>query len=223
MLERQAAPLREQVVSAIRTGIVDATFLPGTRLKEKALCETYEVSRTVIREALRQLESEKLVHLESNVGPVVSELTVLDAKNLYEARGALEATAARLAASSASAEELEAIGAVFDEIVRADPAELSGLIALKNSFYNALMTACGNQVIAEMFSNIQARTNQLRRMTLSDPGRHQATIRELTAVVEAILRRDSEGAYAAAFAHVRSAGDLAMRKFHTNDNEDDRA
>lgn len=218
MLERQAAPLREQVVATIRRGIIDSTFPPASRLKEKELCATYGVSRTVVREALRQLESEKLVRLESNVGPVVSELSLTDVKDLYEARGALEATAAKLAASTASEDQLNVLTSVFDEIIRLDPNEIEKLVDLKNRFYDALMDACGNGVIAEMFGNVQARISQLRRITLSDPGRHAATVNELTAVVEAIRRRDADGAYAAAFTHVRSAAGIALHKFTDTSN-----
>lgn len=89
-VRRVAAPLREQVLELLRADILAAEFAPGQRLVESRLCERFEVSRTVIREVLRQLESEGLVALVPHRGPVVAELTRADAKALYEVRGALE-------------------------------------------------------------------------------------------------------------------------------------
>lgn len=59
-IRRTAAPLRTEVVNALRRAIVAQEFAPGDRLVETVMCEKYSVSRTVIREALRQLESEGL-------------------------------------------------------------------------------------------------------------------------------------------------------------------
>ena len=212
VITRQAAPLREQAVEAIRQQIVAAEYLPGSRLKEKDLCDALGVSRTVIREALRQLESERLIRLEPNVGPVVVTLSIKDAQDLYETRAALEGTAAKLAARVASPEQVEELTAVFDEITVADPTDLSGLITLKNNFYTALIEASGNAVIGEMFHNVQARISQLRRMTLGEPGRHARTLQELAAVLEAIKAGDGDAAFAATVVHVKSAESIAMQQ-----------
>ncbi|RZT66407.1 GntR family transcriptional regulator [Microcella alkaliphila] len=213
MIVRHGAPLREQAVEEIRAHIVDGTYLPGVRLKEKDLCETYEVSRTVIRETLRQLESERLVRIEPNVGPIVCVLSRSEVKDLYQTREILEATAARLAASAASAAQVLELEGICDEIALADHADLQRLIVMKNRFYDALMAASGNKVIAEMLQNIQARISQLRRLTLGSPGRHEQTVQELAKVVQAIKDRDADAAFGATVAHVKSAAEIAMRHF----------
>ncbi|MGQ1838641.1 GntR family transcriptional regulator [Kocuria turfanensis] len=213
VIPRQAAPLREQAVEAIRAHILDGTYLPGVRLKEKDLCDAYQVSRTVIREALRQLESERLVRIEPNVGPVVCVLTREDVKDLYQTREALEAAAARLAALNASAAQVQELEAIYDEIAMADQTDLPGLIEVKNRFYDALITASGNKVIGEMLQNVQARISQLRQLTLGAPGRHEHTVQELAKVVEAIKNRDADAAFAATVIHVKSAAVIALRYF----------
>lgn len=215
IITRHAAPLREQAVEAIREQIVAATYAPGSRLKEKDLCDALGVSRTVIREALRQLESERLIRLEPNVGPVVVTLSIKDAQDLYETRATLEGTAAKLAARVASPEQVEELTAIFDEIAVADPQDLFRLIALKNSFYNALTDASGNAVIGEMFHNVQARISQLRRMTLGEPGRHARTLQELAAVLEAIQAGDGDAAFAATVVHVKSAETIALQRLRS--------
>src|SRR6056297_3133463 len=98
-LIRSAAPVREQVLKALRTEIIEGRFAPGRRLTERELTEMLGVSRTVLRESLRQLEAEGLISLIPNQGPVVRALTVGEARELYRIREALEGLAARLFAN----------------------------------------------------------------------------------------------------------------------------
>lgn len=209
---RQAAPLREQTVAAIRAAILAGRHAPGDRLKEKDLCEQIGVSRTVIREALRQLEAERLVRIEPNVGPIVATLSRQDVADLYQTREALESAAARLAALQATPEQVETLRAAYDDIVIADPQDLPTLLEVKNRFYQALITASGNQVIGEMLHNVQARISQLRLITLGAPGRHEHTVQELATVLEAITRKDPDAAVAATVVHVREAASLALAR-----------
>jgi len=95
-IPRAAAPLRRQVVDELRHSIISGRLRPGARLVERELIAMMGVSRTVIREALRQLESEGLVAMIPNKGPVVRELTLVEAKDLYSIRAVLEGLAARL-------------------------------------------------------------------------------------------------------------------------------
>src|SRR5690606_19978438 len=208
---RQAAPLRAQALDAIRRAIVEGRYAPGTRLKERDLCETFAVSRTVIREALRQLESERLIHIEPQVGPTVSTLTLDDARALYEVRSALEATAGKLAARNGSDQDVTRLASIYDEITLAADAPMSELRTLKNTFYAQLVATAGNPVIGEMPDNVQARISQLRRITLSSPDRHRQMVAELARVVEAIEARDADAAFAACVAHVKSAELIALR------------
>jgi len=82
-VQKLAAPLRQQVLDGLRQAIIDGRLVPGARLIERELTEMMGVSRTVIREALRQLESEGLIAIIPNKGPVVRELTLAEARDLY--------------------------------------------------------------------------------------------------------------------------------------------
>lgn len=209
MIQRQAAPLREQAVEELRRRIVRGEFGPGERLKERVLVEELQVSRTVIREALRQLESERLIRIEPQVGPLVVEISVEQARQLYEVRAALEATAARLAAANRSDEDLEALRKSLVAIAQnLSPTER--LLDAKRDFYSALIDASHNQIIGEQLDGVQARISQLRRVTLSEPGRGPEMLDELRRVVEAIGDGDGERAYAASVEHVRAAAVIAI-------------
>ncbi|HEY0247513.1 MAG TPA: GntR family transcriptional regulator [Gryllotalpicola sp.] len=210
-IQRAAAPLRAQAVDYLRTAIVTGLYEPGTRLLEKRLVDELGVSRTVIRESLRQLETERLVDIVANFGPVVHALTKREAAGLYEVRAALEALAARNAAAQAGPEDVVRLRAAIDEIASsADAGELRETLELKSLFYTALVDASGNPTIGELFENIQARISELRSRSLSHTGRPDAMVRELTAIVDAIEAGDAERAALLAQAHVDTAASLAL-------------
>lgn len=215
MLERRAAPLRERAVEEIRTAIIRGELAPGSRITEKAVEQRLGVSRTVVREALRQLESERLIRMEPGSGPVVTQLTLDEARQLYEVRAALEAMAARLAARHGDETAIGALQAAFAQIGDAPPASLEALLAIKNDFYAALIAASRNHIIGEQLANVQARISQLRAVTLSAPDRHQQMRAELAAVVAAIARGDADAAYDLSVAHVMAASAIALD--HLND------
>lgn len=209
MLQRQAAPLREQAVKVLRDRIVRGELRAGERLKERILVEDLQVSRTVVREALRQLESERLIRIEPQVGPLVAELSADQARQLYEVRAALEATAARLAASNRTDAELRELQARLEEIeTRLTP--LDELLTAKRSFYAALIRASHNEIIGEQLDGVQARISQLRRVTLARADRGASMITELGAVVDAIAAQDGERAFAASVEHVMAASVIAI-------------
>src|SRR5580704_15724302 len=101
-IPKAAAPLRRQVLDELRQSIIAGRLRPGARLVERELIAMMGVSRTVIREALRQLESEGLVAIVPNKGPIVRELTRDEARDLYSIRAVLEGLAARLFVENAS-------------------------------------------------------------------------------------------------------------------------
>lgn len=210
MLERRAAPLREQAVEEIRTAIMRGELAPGSRITEKAVEQRLGVSRTVVREALRQLESERLIRMEPGSGPVVTQLTRDEARQLYEVRAALEATAARLAARHGDEASIRALETAFSQIGEEPPASLEAMLAVKNDFYAALIAASRNHIIGEQLANVQARISQLRAVTLSSPNRHAQMRAELGAVVAAIARGDADAAYDLSVVHVMAASAIAL-------------
>jgi GntR family transcriptional regulator, trigonelline degradation regulator len=90
MLVERPAALRDQVVGNLRDAIINGQFAPGARLVERQMCELLGVSRTLVREALRQLEAEGWVRILPYRGPVVASMTPEEVRDLYEVRSALE-------------------------------------------------------------------------------------------------------------------------------------
>ncbi len=110
----------------IRQAIVEGRYRPGQRLIEQRIAEEFTLSRTPVREALRRLEAEGLVHSEPNRGAIVRDVSMEDVTDLYGLRALLEAYAAELAASRiepAEVEQLDAGIADFETALRSGPAD----------------------------------------------------------------------------------------------------
>jgi DNA-binding GntR family transcriptional regulator len=217
-VRREAAPLRNQVVASLRDAIVGAEFSPGERLIERALCERFEVSRTVVREALRQLESEGLVEMVANRGPVVATLTAADAAALYEVREVLEAMTGRAFAQRATAAHRTILKRRLKAVEGAlDRGGLTDILATKDAFYDALLDGAGNPIARALLLGIHARSSLLRGMTLQAPGRKVHTRQELRAITEAATSGDLDATWEACADHVRSAARVAMEQLHRSD------
>jgi DNA-binding GntR family transcriptional regulator/pimeloyl-ACP methyl ester carboxylesterase len=210
-IRRAAAPLRSQAVDYLRSAIMTGVYEPGSRLLEKKLIDELGVSRTVIRESLRQLETEHLVDIVPNYGPVVHTLTKREAIGLYEIRAVLEALAARNAATHATPDQVGYLRAAIDQIRESAAAgDIRKTLELKSVFYDALVNASGNPTIGELFDNVQARISALRSRSLGHTGRPDAMIKELTAIVDAIVDGDGDRAAQLAKEHVEAAAALAL-------------
>src|SRR5262249_30143213 len=116
-VERPAA-LRDQVVGNLRNAIINGQLAPGARLIERQMCELLGVSRTLVREALRQLEAEGWIRILPNRGPVVISMTPEEVRELYEVRAALEGIAAFRAAERVTPEQLDRLAATVDAITK---------------------------------------------------------------------------------------------------------
>jgi DNA-binding GntR family transcriptional regulator len=206
-----SAPVRLQVVQALRKAILRGRFVPGDRLVEKDLCELTGVSRTSIREAFRQLESEGIIDNIPNRGPVVATLSRAQAKEVYEVRQALEALAAKLFALNATEKQVEELGKATETLASAyRSGDVNEILSAKDVFYGVLYSGCGNAVAPQMLTILNARINLLRRVSLSASGRLEKSLREMRRLMAAIRKRDGDAAWSAASDHVQNAAEAAL-------------
>ena len=193
------APLREQVLDQLREAIINGRLEPGARLIERSLIDMLGVSRTVVREALRQLESEGLVATDARKGMVVRALTAAEARDLYAIRALLEGLAARLFVEHATTVQRKALAEALQETVRAyatgDP---DCVLRAKNEFYRRLFDGAGSETLSSMLGMLHARIWRWRALGLTHPGRSPDRSREsianLRAMLAAIQRRDADAA-----------------------------
>lgn len=178
---RVAAPLREQVVASLRRAILDNHLQPGQRLVERELVERLGVSRTTVREALRELTTEGLVTVMQR-GATVTMPDAEAASDLYEVRAALESLAVRkfvANASDAPMAQLRAAVEGFAEV--ADDSDVLHVLSAKDRFYAVLIEGAASGVLQQLFETIQARVQLLRMTSLSQPGRPQQAVANFAA------------------------------------------
>jgi len=208
-ITRLAAPLRQQVVDQLRRGIVTNHYPPGTRLVERVLCEDLQVSRTVIRESLRQLETEQLIEMVPNVGSVVRRLTHDEARNLYEVRAALESLAAADCAERASDDLLARLEAALAAVPDPGEGTVEERLVTQDLFVALLLEGSQNPVLADMVSTIHSRMSRLRALTLAHGGNERQKP-GLTGIYHAVRGRDRAAAEAAMRDYVRTASEPAL-------------
>jgi len=195
-IDKSAAPLRRQVLDELRQSIIAGCLAPGARLVERELTTMMGVSRTVVREALRQLESEGLISIIPNKGPVVRELTLEEAKDIYSIRAVLEGLAARRFVENASDSQIEKLQQALDATAEAyqgiDPALI---MEAKNRFYDVLFEGAGSETLSSLISMVHGRIWRWRALGLSHPHRSAERSNEsvtgLSAVLDAIRQRDA--------------------------------
>ena len=209
---RVAAPLREQVLDVLRQAIVDLRLEPGHRLIERELVEQIGVSRTTIREVLRQLDAEGLVTTIPQKGAIVAVPSREEAAELYEVRAALEALAARRFVELASDSQVAAPRSALADLERVshDGADIRAMLQAKDRFYDVLLDGAGNGSIQSILAGLQARVRVLRTTSLSQPGRPARTLVEIRTIVEAIEARNAEAAASACAHHVDQAAQAGL-------------
>jgi len=204
---RVAAPLRDQVLEIVRNAILDYRYKPGQRLIERELIEQIGVSRTTIREVLRELDAEGLVTTIPQRGAIVVVPTPEEAADLYDVRASLEALAARRFVERASAEQLAALREAVDgfEAVVLESADTLTLLRAKDAIYDVLLDGAASQAIRSILGGLQARVRMLRAASLSQPGRPQRAVEEMHRLYDAVAARDGDAAAAACVAHLDQA------------------
>ena len=215
-IQKLAAPLRLQVLDGLRRAIIDGRLAPGARLIERELTEMMNVSRTVIREALRQLESEGLIANVPNKGPVVRALSLAEAKDLYTIRAVLEGLAARLFVQNATDADIKRLAQALDVVIgayaRGDAQEV---LETKNRFYDVLFEGAGSETLSSMLGTLHARIWRWRALGLSHPQRSatrsKASVKGLRAILAAIRRRAAAAAETLTREEAQNAATEVMR------------
>lgn len=209
-LGRVAAPLREQVIDALRTAILHFQLRPGQRLIERELIETLGVSRTTVREALRELTSEGLVTIVPQKGAIVTAPTAEDALDLYTARAALESVLVQRFTENATGSQQLQLAATVEEFAEAAEAgnEL-GLLAAKDRFNAVLAEGARSPVLTQLAESLQARLRVLRVMAMT-PSNHAEATAELRAILQAIQSKDADAAARLYTAHINRSAETAL-------------
>jgi len=203
--------VRAIVAQKLREAIMSGTFKPGQRLVERELCEMTGVSRPSIREALRLLEADGMVSTVPHRGPVVSTISLEEARQLYAARAVLEGYAGRECARLRDPAVVRRMGDALTRLKAAfTKPDMMAILEAKTDFYAALIGGCQNAFIERMLKPLHDRITLLRITSMSQPKRVNKSLREVTAIWRAIQSGDEDLAERCCVDHIRAAAVAAL-------------
>ena len=207
----EAAPLRSKIIESIRHAIEHGVLKPGDRLIEKDLCERLEVSRTSLREALRELEAEGIIARVSARGLTVVKISLHDAANIYRIRAQIEALIFQQFTENATDTEMLTLDVIFAELIAAyDQGTFMAISEAKARWHNYVCEIAQNRIAHNMLSRLTLRTAQLRNQSVVRKKRQKQSVLELRALMDAIKNRDVDTAAEAARRHVINASASAL-------------
>ncbi|HHP7229412.1 MAG TPA: GntR family transcriptional regulator [Xenococcaceae cyanobacterium] len=195
----RAKSLQEQTYLALRASILSGEIAPGERLIETQLAKKLQVSRTPVREAIKQLQRETLAIADKNGGIRVATISVKDAQQLYDCRIALEELAVREVCQQATAAQIQEIG---DWVSKAETLLATDFTAANNAqmleidyqFHLAIAETSGNKWLVYLLDQVFDKMKLLRVQTTQYNPRVLEIRTEHRQVYEAIAKKDSETA-----------------------------
>jgi DNA-binding GntR family transcriptional regulator len=193
----------ERLADQIAALVLSGDFEPGLRLDEHMLAERFGVSRTPVREALRQLASTGLIEIRPRRGATVASATSAQLDTLFGAMAEVEATCSRLAAMSMTPIErrrLQSLHESMAELVARD--DRDGFAAANLTFHTLIYTGAHNDIITEFAIGLRRRLAPFRKAQFRTEGRLPRSQEEHGNVVRAILAGDALAAHAAMFDHM---------------------
>jgi DNA-binding GntR family transcriptional regulator len=183
-------PLRETIYADLRRQILSGHLLPGSRLVESSLSASLKVSRTVIREVIKQLELEGLVRITPYKGTEVSRFSLKDIEELYVIQAALEGLASGLAAQGMNQEDLRKLHSLQERLkksVRKEPGEWQ---KLNIAFHQFFIDQCGNRRLHGLIKNHRDQFARYWRIILSIPGQREKSNEDHEKILKALDRGD---------------------------------
>lgn len=187
--------LREIILESIRESILRGSLKPGEKVAEPELAERFGISRTPIREAFRQLESEGYLTVIPRKGAVVTALSERDVEEFYSIKSILEGYAARIAAEKLSTKDLDRLEAINERLQQlANEGDVKTFFRVHNEFHELFIRASGNEKLFELIGQLLLKFNRLRMASLALPGRMNISVQEHRKILEAFRRQDGDQA-----------------------------
>lgn len=195
--------LRGRVFHKIREDILSGKYKQNEELKETAIGTELGVSRTPVREALRQLELEGLVNIIPNKGAYVIGITPKDIKDIYVMRSVMEGLCAKWATEFITADQIAELDEINDlSEYHFNKERYDQVLELDNRFHEVLYLASSSRMLFHTLSDYHHYLERVRKRTLSSKDRVIHTIEEHRAIVEAIRTKNADKAEYLANQHI---------------------
>lgn len=195
--------LRGQVFDKIRSDILNGKYKRGEELVESSIGKELGISRTPVREAIRQLELEGLVQLVPNKGAFVTGISEKDVRDIYLIRARLEGLAARMAAKNITPELLDAMEetVVLSEY-HAKKEHYEQVCEMDSKFHKLLYKASGSRILEHTLTDFHQYVQRVRMASIMKKRRMEKSNDEHDAILTAIREHDEEKAELVATRHI---------------------
>lgn len=198
-------PLHEEVADRLRELITEGLLEPGVKINERVLSGQLSVSRTPLREALKQLAGERLVELNPNRGAAVASLSAADIEHLFELMASLEGLSGELAAMRRTESELTEMRALHFEMLAAHARrDLPLYYRVNREIHRLINRAARNPALTETYDSINVRIQSLRFRSNFNPVKWDAAVREHESMLHAMASRDAGRMRELLQAHLRN-------------------
>jgi DNA-binding GntR family transcriptional regulator len=218
--------LQARAVGQLREMIADGTLAPGASLSEVALAASFSISRTPVREALKQLATEGLVDIVPRVGTFVAKPSLRETVELFQVKEVLEGLSARLLAQRGEVPELEGLRRnVRESVLAAQTQDTERYVALVDEFHDLIAVGAGNSKLLASYRLLlnQLAYRRLVRTSLGRPGRLPRSVDEHQHILDFIEAKEADGAEAAMRNHVRSSAREVLAALRASEDEDAQA
>ena len=194
-------PLYEDVADRLREQIFSKKLAPGSWLDEQSLADTFGISRTPMREAIKVLASEGLVNIKMRRGAYVTEIARNDLEQIFTILSLLEGEAAKQTALKASEEELNQLDYWHHRLEKAAAdRDIEQFFEINGKFHELIQEIAGNRWMNGVIADLRKVLKLHRRDSLTSTGRLQNSLLEHREILKALLKHDQAGA------------EMAMRK-----------
>lgn len=196
----------------LKQAILAGELPPGRQLVEKQLAQWCGVSRTPVREALRRLEQDGLIHhVEGAL--VVRARSLTEILDIYETRTVLEATVARVAADRRTDHDLRVLRVVLGRGQSVPADDIKGMVDANQRFHRTLWQASHSESLLDLLERLNLHLARFPETTLAAPGRWDAARSEHRLIVDAIEQRRAGDAHDLALEHFTEARDIRLALF----------
>jgi DNA-binding GntR family transcriptional regulator len=203
----------QHIVQALTKAIVAHRLAPGVKLVEQKLADHFGVSRTLVRQALYQLENQRLIVLEPARGAFVASPSMDEAAQVFDVRRMLEAQMTRNFAAQASDKQIKALREhVTQEKAAVASGDAPDRIELLGDFHVRMAELMGNQVLAELLSDLISRCALITLMYQSSDAAYESS-EQHSAIVDALASGNADKAVALMDLHLNQVlGNLQLKK-----------
>jgi DNA-binding GntR family transcriptional regulator len=207
---------KEIIVAELRHAIVTGEFAPGERLKETAICQRFKVSRTPVREALKELESEGLTKTTLNRGSRVVSFSYDDVSNIYDMLIFIDGAACRMVCTRISSEELHRLEDIHVRLMEAATKRNYDVVSELNvQFHRLIAEATRNPYLIEIHSNFRQLISCVVHFSSFNPSQLSTIVSDHSRIIEALAKKNEALAEIVAREHVEKARETMLRHLHS--------